>query len=170
MPALTANAYLGGFGITAALDAGADVVVTGRVTDAALVVGPGGARGFGWAPGRPRRPRRRGRRRARHRVRHPGDRRQLRVLRARCPGSSTPASRSPRWPPTASSVITKHPGTGGAVTVGTVTAQLLYEIGGPAYANPDVTARFDTIELAARRAGPGADLAASAGEPPPADG
>ena len=47
-----------------------------------------------------------------------------------------------------SSVITKHPGTGGAVTVGTVTAQLLYEVGGPAYPNPDVTARFDSVELA----------------------
>jgi hypothetical protein len=46
-----------------------------------------------------------------------------------------------------SSVITKHPGTGGAVTVGTVTAQLLYEIAGPAYAGPDVVSRFDTIAL-----------------------
>ena len=45
-------------------------------------------------------------------------------------------------------MITKHPGTGGAVSVGTVTAQLLYEIAGPAYLNPDVTARFDTIRLA----------------------
>ena len=47
-----------------------------------------------------------------------------------------------------SSVIGKHDGTGGLVSVGTVTAQLLYEIGGPAYANPDVTAMFDTIGLA----------------------
>ena len=46
-----------------------------------------------------------------------------------------------------SSVITKHPGTGGAVTVGTVTAQLLYEIGSPRYLSPDAVARFDTIEL-----------------------
>jgi len=44
-------------------------------------------------------------------------------------------------------VITKHPGTGGQVSVGTVTAQLLYEIGGARYANPDVTARFDSIAL-----------------------
>ena len=44
-------------------------------------------------------------------------------------------------------MITKHPGTGGLVTVGTVTAQLLYEIAGPAYPNPDVVARFDTIRL-----------------------
>ena len=46
-----------------------------------------------------------------------------------------------------SSVITKHPGTGGAITVETVTAQLLYEIGPPAYANPDVVTRFDTLAL-----------------------
>ena len=46
-----------------------------------------------------------------------------------------------------SSVITKHPGTGGLVSVDTVTAQLLYEITGARYANPDVTARMDTIEL-----------------------
>ena len=45
------------------------------------------------------------------------------------------------------SVITKHPGHGGMVSVDTVTAQLLYEIGGPAYLNPDVTARFDSIRL-----------------------
>ena len=47
-----------------------------------------------------------------------------------------------------SSVITKHAGTGGIVNVGTVTAQLLYEIASPAYANPDVISRFDTIQLA----------------------
>src|SRR6185437_14369382 len=46
-----------------------------------------------------------------------------------------------------SAVITKHPGTGGAVTPATVTAQLLYEIGSPAYLGPDVVARFDTIAL-----------------------
>ena len=46
-----------------------------------------------------------------------------------------------------SSTIGKHTATGGAVTVGTVTSQLLYEIGGPEYLGPDVTARFDTIEL-----------------------
>jgi hypothetical protein len=45
-------------------------------------------------------------------------------------------------------VIGKHDGTGGAVTVGTITSQLLYEIGGPQYLGPDVTARFDTVELA----------------------
>ncbi len=45
------------------------------------------------------------------------------------------------------SVITKHPDTGGLVSPGTVTAQLLYEVGDEHYLNPDVTARFDTIEI-----------------------
>jgi len=48
-----------------------------------------------------------------------------------------------------SSVIGKHDGTGGLVSVGTVTAQLLYEIGGARYANPDAKARFDTVTLGA---------------------
>ena len=63
-------------------------------------------------------------------------------------------------------MITKHPGTGGAVTVETVTAQLLYEIAGARYAGPDVTTRFDTIELA----DDGADrvrISGVRGEPPP---
>jgi hypothetical protein len=144
-PALTANAYLGGFGIKAALDGGADVVITGRVTDAALVVGPG-AHAFGWSED------------------------DLEALAGavvaghviECGAQATggnyaffqrvPGLEHPGFPiaelyADGSSVITKHPGTGGAVTVGTVTAQLLYELGPPAYANPDVTARFDTIEL-----------------------
>jgi hypothetical protein len=65
-----------------------------------------------------------------------------------------------------SSVITKHPGTGGAVTIGTVTAQLLYEIGGARYAGPDVTTRFDSIRLA----DDGPDrvrISGVRGEPPP---
>ncbi len=46
-----------------------------------------------------------------------------------------------------SAVITKHPGTGGLVSVGTVTAQLLYEVREPRYLTPDVAARFDTIDI-----------------------
>ena len=66
-----------------------------------------------------------------------------------------------------SAVITKHPGTGGAVTVGTVTAQLLYEIGGPRYLSPDAVARFDTIELS--QEGPDrVRIAPVRGEAPPA--
>src|SRR6185312_9829056 len=68
--------------------------------------------------------------------------------------------------PDGSSVITKHPGAGGAVTLGTVTAQLLYEIGSPRYLSPDAVARFDTIELTQE----GADrvrIAGVGGEAPP---
>ena len=61
-----------------------------------------------------------------------------------------------------SSVITKHPGTGGLVSAGTVTAQLLYELAEPAYANPDVVAHFDTLAAGRRRPGPGPDQRASA--------
>ena len=63
-------------------------------------------------------------------------------------------------------MITKHPGTGGLVSVDTVTAQLLYEITGARYANPDVTARMDTIELS----DDGPDrvrISGVTGEPPP---
>ncbi len=149
MPALTANAYLGGRGVTAALDAGADVVITGRVTDAALVVGPA-AWWHGWSY---------------------DDATSLDALAGavvaghviECGAQATGGNYAffaevpglehvgfP-WAEVAhdgSSVIGKHDGTGGLVSVGTVTAQLLYEIGGPAYANPDVTARFDTLDLA----------------------
>jgi hypothetical protein len=143
--ALTANAYLGGFGIAAALTGGADIVVTGRVTDASLVVGPGIAH-FGWKP---------------------EDYDALagatvagHVLE--CGAQATggnyafftelPDLDHPGFPiaelhEDGASVITKHPGTGGAVTVDTVTAQLLYEIGAPAYLGPDVTTHFDTIRL-----------------------
>ena len=65
-----------------------------------------------------------------------------------------------------SSVIGKHDGTGGEVSIGTVTSQLLYEISGPAYLGPDVTTRFDTITLEQV----GADrvrIGGTRGEPPP---
>jgi len=142
---LTANAYLGGWGIAACLRAGAQVVVTGRTTDASLVLGPAAAH-FGW--GREDYDALAGAVVAGHAIecgtqvtggnysfftgigdlRHPG----FPIAEVHADGSS---------------VITKHPGTGGAVTEGTVTAQLLYEIGGARYAGPDVTARFDTVEL-----------------------
>jgi hypothetical protein len=144
--ALTAHAYLGAFGIASCLSAGADVVVTGRVTDASLVVGPAIAR-FGWT------------------------RDDLDALAGatvaghvlECGAQATGGNFAffteiadmlrPGFPiaelrADGSSVVTKHPGTGGAVTVETVTAQLLYEIDSPGYAGPDVVARFDTIALA----------------------
>jgi hypothetical protein len=162
---LTANAYVGGWGIAAALAAGADVVITGRTTDAALAVGPAAWR-HGWQ-------------------RDDWDRLAGAVVAGHvieCGAQATggnysfftevPGLEHPGFPiaeiaADGSSVITKHPGTGGAVTVGTVTAQLLYEIGAPAYLNPDVTARFDTIRL--DQAGDDrVAITAVRGEPPPA--
>jgi hypothetical protein len=145
VPPLTANAYLGAWGIVEALRADVDVVVTGRVTDASLVVGPAAHR-FGWA-------------------RDDWDRLAGAVVAGHvieCGAQATggnyaffdevPGLEHVGFPiaelhPDGSSVITKHDGTGGLVDVGTVTAQLLYEIGGPRYLNPDVTTRFDTIQL-----------------------
>ena len=148
---LTANAYLGCFGIVEALTQGADIVITGRVTDAAVTCGPAAWR-HGW------------------------QRTDLDQLAGgvvaghviECSAQVTGGNYSffheidgrtevgggarfgfP-WAEVAadgSSVIGKHDGTGGAITVGTVTSQLLYEIGGPEYLGPDVTALFDTVEL-----------------------
>ncbi|MGA5652510.1 acyclic terpene utilization AtuA family protein [Streptomyces seoulensis] len=146
---LAAHAYLGGFGIAECLRAGADVVITGRVTDAALVTGPAAAH-FGWEP---------------------GDHDQLAGAVVvghllECGTQVTGGNyaffqdgdvRRPGFPlaeihADGSSVVTKHPGTGGFVDTGTVTAQLLYETGGARYAGPDVTARLDTVRL--RQDGP----------------
>ncbi|MEV5933806.1 acyclic terpene utilization AtuA family protein [Streptomyces sp. NPDC052079] len=149
---LAAHAYLGGFGIAECLRAGADVVVTGRVTDAALVTGPAAAH-FGWA--------------ATDHDRLAGALVAGHVLE--CGTQATGgnyafftehppgALRRPGFPlaeihADGTSVITKHPGTGGFVDVGTITAQLLYETGGARYAGPDVTARLDTVRL--RQDGP----------------
>jgi hypothetical protein len=161
---LAANAYLGAWGIVDCLDSGADVVVTGRVTDASVIVGPAAAH-FGWS--RRNYDQLAGAVAAGHIIEcgtqatggnyaffteiddltHAG----FPIAEVRADGSS---------------VITKHPGTGGAVTVGTVTAQLLYEITGARYANPDVTLRVDSIELSED----GADrvlVSGVRGEPPP---
>ncbi len=143
---LTANAYLGGWGISEALSRGADVVICPRVTDASLVVGPA-AWHFGWA------------RDARDRLAGAVVAGHILECGAQCTGGNyaffgdVPGLEHPGFPiaelhEDGSCVITKHPGTGGLVSIGTVTAQLLYEIGGPRYANPDVVARFDTIRLA----------------------
>ena len=144
---LAAHAYLGGAGIAECLRAGADIVVTGRVTDAALVTGPAVAH-FGWAP-------------------DAYDRLAGAVVAGHVLECGTQATggnyaffaeqplerlRHPGFPVAelhedGSSVITKHDGTGGLVDVGTVTAQLLYETSGARYAGPDVTARLDTVRL-----------------------
>lgn len=148
---VSANAYLGCFGIVEALTKGADIVITGRVTDAAVVCGPA-AWHHGWTK---------------------SDLDQLagavvagHVIE--CSGQATGGNYSffheidgytevggrarfgfP-WADIAadgSSVIGKHDDTGGVVNTETITSQLLYEIGSPSYLGPDVTARFETIEL-----------------------
>ncbi|ORV48726.1 exopolyphosphatase [Mycobacterium europaeum] len=164
---LTANAYLGAWGIVDCLGDGADVVVTGRVTDASVIVGAAAAH-FGWD--RADYDRLAGAVVAGHVIEcgvqatggnysffteipaEPG------LLHAGFPLAEVHAD--------GSSVITKHPGTGGLVSVDTVTAQLLYEITGARYANPDVTARMDTVALSAD--GPDrVRISGVRGEPPP---
>ena len=141
---LTANAYLGAWGIAECLRAGADVVVTGRVTDASVIVGPAAAH-YGW--NRDDYDALAGAVAAGHVI----------ECGAQATGGNYAfftehAIGAPGFPiaeieADGSSVITKHPGTGGVVNVGTVTAQLLYEITGARYAGPDVTTRFDTLSL-----------------------
>ena len=169
--ALTANAYLGGFGIAAALTAGADVVVTGRVTDASLVVGPAVAH-HGWTPASY--DELAGAVVAGHVLEcgtqaTGGNFSGFRTLPVST-GSTT--GRAPLGFPLAeiaadgSSVVTKHPGTGGAVTVDTVTAQLMYEIQSTRYLNPDVIAHLDTVEL--REVGHDrVEMSGTRGEAPP---
>lgn len=156
--AVTANAYLGGWGIAEALAEGADIVICPRVTDASLVVGPA-AWWHGWL--RTDHDRLAGAIVAGHVIEcgpqaTGGNYPFLGELpRLQRPGRTADFALDTRRPgfPIAevaadgSSVITKHRGTGGLVSIGTVTAQLLYEIAGPAYANPDAVARFDTITL-----------------------
>jgi hypothetical protein len=164
--ALTANAYLGAFGIAECLRGGANVVVTGRVTDASLVVGPAIAH-FGW--GRADLDALAGATVAGH----------ILECGAQATGGNfafftelPDGGRHPGFPiaelgADGSCVITKHNGTGGAVTMETVTAQLLYEIGSPDYLGPDVIARFDTIAL--RADGPDRVVVYRVrGKPPPA--
>lgn len=167
---LTANAYLGAWGIAECLRAGADVVVTGRVTDASLAVGPAVAH-FGWGHG------------------------DLDALAGamvaghviECGAQATGGNYAfhtdllrqghdltrPGFPiaeihSDGSAVITKHPGTGGAVTVGTVTAQLVYEVAGARYPGPDATARLDSVRLTGQ-APDRVRISGVRGEAPPPD-
>ncbi len=142
---LAANAYLGAWGIVDCLNSGADVVVTGRVTDASVIVGPAAAH-FGW--------------KATDYDALAGAVAAGHVIEcgtqatggnysffAEIPDLARPGFPIAEISADGSSVITKHAGTGGQVSVGTVTAQLLYEITGARYANPDVTLRVDSLQL-----------------------
>jgi Acyclic terpene utilisation family protein AtuA len=161
---ITANAYLGAWGIAAALRCDADIVITGRVTDASLVVGPA-AWWWNWAP---------------------DDWNALAGAVAAghviaCGAQATggnfpffgqvPGMERLGFPIAeidrdGTSVITKHPGTGGMVSVDTVTAQLLYEVEGPRYPGPDVTTRLDSL-LLDQVAPDQVRISGAVGEPPP---
>ncbi|MFT7219487.1 MAG: hypothetical protein ACI8Z1_001102 [Candidatus Azotimanducaceae bacterium] len=142
---LTANTYLGAWGIKEALDQGADIVICPRVTDAALVIGPAAWK-FNWQ--RDNYDALAGALAAGHII----------ECGAQCCGGNysffeeVPSFRNVGYPiaemeSDGSFTVTKHPGTGGLVSVGTITAQLLYEIKAPAYLNPDVIAHFDTMKI-----------------------
>jgi hypothetical protein len=161
---VTANAYLRARPIADALGAGAQVVVTGRVTDAALVVGPA-LHAFGWADD------------DHDAIAGAVVAGHVIECGAQCCGGNyaffeeVPGPERIGFPlaelyADGSCVVTKHAGTGGLVSVGTVTAQLLYEIGEPRYLSPDAVARFDTIRIS--QEGPDrVRLDAVRGEPPP---
>ena len=142
---LTANAYLGAWGIKEALDKGADIVVCPRVTDAAVVIGPAAWK-FNWE--RDNYDSLAGALAAGH------------IIECGCQATGgnyaffkeVKSFDNIGYPiaeiyEDGSFFITKHPNTGGLVSCGTVTAQLLYEINSPAYVNPDVIAHFDTLKI-----------------------
>ncbi len=142
----SANAYFGAWPVVEALRAGAQVVVSGRVTDTGITLAPM-IHAFRWEPG-------------------DWDRLAAGIVAGHIiecgaqssGGNVTDWRRVPRFErigypvievsPDGSFVVTKHPGTGGAVTVRTVTEQLVYEMGDPrSYVTPDVVADFGTIQL-----------------------
>ncbi len=144
---LAANAYLGAAPVAEALRRGADIVITGRVTDTGLTLGPM-IYAFGWGP---------------------DDWDHLAAgtvaghtieCGAQCSGGNClvdweriPDLANVGYPvveayPDGTFEITKHPGTGGRITVAGVTEQLVYEMGNPAeYVTPDCVADFTTIQL-----------------------
>ncbi len=142
---LTANAYLGAWGIKEALDQGADIVICPRVTDAAVVIGPAAWK-FNW-----------------QRTDYDALAGALAAGHViECGQQATggnyaffqevPSFDNPGYPiaeieANGNFTVTKHPGTAGLVSVGTVKSQLLYEIGDPAYKNPDVIGHFDTLNI-----------------------
>jgi hypothetical protein len=144
---LSANVYLGAWPVAAALAQGAAIVVTGRVTDTGLTLAPL-IHGFGWEP------------QAWDLMAAGTIAGHIIECGAQCSGGNYLAG----WPnvsrledigypiidaePDGSFVVTKHPGTGGTVTVASVTEQLLYEMGDPReYITPDCVADFTTIRL-----------------------
>ena len=162
---ISANAYLGGWGVAESLSQGADIVVGGRLADASVVMGPA-AWWFGWQ------------RQDWDKLAGAAVAGHIIECGAQATGGNysfieeVPSFLNVGYPiaeifADGSFVITKHPGTGGLVSVDTVKAQLLYEVRGPKYLTPDVAARFDTIEIS--QEGPDrTKITGVKGEPPPA--
>jgi len=142
---LSANVYLGAKPVAEALRMGANVVISGRVTDTGVTLAPM-IHEFGWAG-------------------NDWDRLASGIVAGhviecgtQCTGGNftdwhlVPDHASIGYPlvevsADGSFVVTKHPGTGGLVSKHTVSEQLLYEMGDPAYVAPDCVAYFNTIEL-----------------------
>jgi hypothetical protein len=145
LPAVSANYYLGCWGIKKALDEGADIVICPRVTDAALVMGPAAWK-FNWS--RDDYDKLAGSLAAGHII----------ECGAQATGGNysffkeVPSFQNVGFPiaeieDSGNFSIYKHKGTGGLVSTGTVTAQLLYEISSPKYLSPDVIAHFDSLKI-----------------------
>lgn len=161
---ISANAYMGGWGVAEALSQGADIVVGGRLADASVVMGPA-AWWFGWQ------------RQDWDKLAGAAVAGHIIECGAQATGGNysfieeVPSFLNVGYPiaeifADGSFAITKHPGTGGLVSVDTVKAQLLYEVRGPKYLTPDVAARFDTIEIS--QEGPDrTKITGVKGEPPP---
>lgn len=161
---LSANVYLGAAPVVRALDLGANIVIAGRVTDTSVTLAPL-IHEFGWA-------------------RDDWDRMAAGIIAghiiecgAQCTGGNftdwhkVPSYVDMGFPIVEAQadgrfVVSKHPGSGGLVSVHTITEQLLYEMGAPSYLSPDCTARFDSISL--RQDGPDrVAVSGIRGEPPP---
>jgi hypothetical protein len=161
---LSANVYLGAAPVVKALQMGANVIVCGRVTDTAVTLAPM-IHEFGWAE-------------------DDWDRLAAGIIAGHiieC-GTQCTGGNFTDWPkvksfsnlgyplvearPDGTFTVTKHPGTGGLVSVHTVSEQLLYEMGSPRYLAPDCVARFDSITLT--QDGPDrVTVSGAKGEPPP---
>ncbi|HET6875741.1 MAG TPA: acyclic terpene utilization AtuA family protein, partial [Acidimicrobiales bacterium] len=160
----SANVYVGAAPIVAALEMGANVIVAGRVTDTGVTLAPM-IHEFGWAA-------------------DDWDRLAAGIVAGhiiecgtQCTGGNftdwqtVPDFADIGYPIVEASAdgtfaVTKHAGTGGLVNVHTVTEQLLYEMGAPAYLAPDCIAHFDTIRLA--QEGPDrVRVSGIKGDPPP---